>query len=111
MSVTELPRDTRGFGIPVLRPAIAGAQTVAVTNTTNRNSTAFKADTKIISIYSTQDVHIEIGTSAVEATTSDHFIPASTYMLFSVMVGIVPFTHIAAIRATADGTLYISEFQ
>jgi len=62
MAVTEFPRDTRGIGIPVLRPAIGLAHQIVLTSTTNRNSVAFNTATKIISIYCPVDMHIEIGT-------------------------------------------------
>jgi hypothetical protein len=91
---------------------IAGAQQVTISGTSAKNATAFADSTRVISIYSDTDCHIEIGTSSVVATTSDHFIPAQTYMYLSITLhGDVAFTHIAVIQASAGGTLYISEFQ
>ena len=111
MAVTELPRDIRGLTISALRPMIGGAHQIAITNTTAINSVAFNDATRIIGIWSTQDCHIEIATVSVVATTSDHFIPKELYFYFSITLGEVSFTHIAGIRSTINGTLYVSEFQ
>lgn len=51
-----------------------------------------------------QDCHIAFGAAPV-ATTGDFFLPAATTIAFRIDPG----TKVAAIRASADGTLWVSE--
>jgi hypothetical protein len=101
---TELPEDMRGDPIPALCLKDSGGHSISVTATSARNATAM-TDTKIVSLYATVDVFLKLGDDTVVATTSDHFFPAGVYY----DIHIKDNTHIAAIRASSDGTLYISE--
>lgn len=108
--MTLLPTDTNNNPIPVLRPRPGYAQSVAVTATSARNATAFDAITRVIGIYSTVPIFVRLGNSSVTATTSDHYLPADTYMDISIASSSVQsYAYIAAIRSSSDGTLYISE--
>jgi hypothetical protein len=110
MTVTLLPRDADDRAIPALRLRPGAAQTVSVTSTSARNATAFNAETRVIGIYATVPVYIKPGDSSVTATSSDHYIPAETYMDIAVGGGVPDqYTHAAFIRASSDGTVYISE--
>jgi len=106
----SMPKDGNHNPIPVLGLKDSGAHSVGSTAVSARNSTAF--DSEVISIYATSDVYIKLGSSDVEATTSDHFFPAGVYYdiaLGESQVGETKHTHIAVLRVSADGTLYISE--
>lgn len=108
--MTLLPADTNNNPIPVLRPRPGYAQTVAVTATSARNATAFDAITRVIGVYATVPMFIRLGNSSVTATTADHYLPADTYMDISVAGGAAQsYGYVAAIRASSDGTLYVSE--
>ena len=107
---TKLPLDTNDNPIPALRLKDSGAHTISTSITSARNTLAFSNDTKIISLYATQDVYINFGDSTVVATNSDHFFPANTY--YDIAIGDESTGHnayIATLRDSADGTLYISE--
>lgn len=58
----------------------------------------------IVQLFATEDMFIEIGSSPV-ATTNSHFLAAGFYMHYNIEAG----EKVAAIRASANGTLYISE--
>lgn len=107
---TLLPRDDNNTPIPAMRLVSGGAHKINFNATSARNTTAFNATTRVISIFTTRDVYVKTGNSSVTATTSDHFIPANLY--YALCLGSDAsdrHTHIAALRATEDGTLYISE--
>jgi hypothetical protein len=107
---TYMPTDLRNNPIPVLRMREDKAHTINVTATSARNSTAFDAETRVVSLYATEDMFIRFGNSSITATTSHHFLPAGTYYDVSLGGQGNGFaSHVAAIRSTSDGTLYISE--
>jgi hypothetical protein len=106
--MADMPLDQRGNPVPTLGYLDGGDFVLTVTATSARNSTPFNAQTRVISIYATVPCFIRLGNNTVTATTGDHFIPDGTYL--DIAVG--PNTkdrHLAVIRATSDGTLYISE--
>jgi hypothetical protein len=107
--MSTLPLDTSGYPVPTLGYLDGGARTLTLSATSNRTSTSFTTTTNVISIYSTIDCFIRLGSNTVTAANTDHFIPANMYQ----DIAITPATkdrHIAAIRAGAiDGTMYISE--
>ncbi len=108
--MTLLPTDTNNNPIPVLRPRPGFAQTVAVTAAAARNTNAFDTATRVIGVYATVPMFIRLGNNTVTATTSDHYLPADTYMDIAVAGSATQtYGYIAAIRASSDGTLYISE--
>ncbi|MCS5597896.1 MAG: hypothetical protein NZ828_11655 [Alphaproteobacteria bacterium] len=106
-----LPEDANGNPIPALKFKDSGAHKVNIdTVTSARNTGAFSTKTDVISIYSTEDCFVKIGTSSVTATTSDHFIPAGIYL--DIAIGPNADTqnaYMAVIAANASGTVYISE--
>lgn len=107
---TMLPRDADNTPIPALRLKPGGAQVIAVGNVTARNAVAFSADTRVIGIYATGPVFLRTGGGSVTASATDHFIPADTYIDLSLGGEKQSrHTHVAAIRAASDCTLYLSE--
>jgi hypothetical protein len=107
---TLLARDDENLAIPALALRPGGSQKIEFTSSSAANAVAFNSATKVISIVATEDVFIKTGDASVTATTSDHFLPAGTYEYISIRgFKRAQHTHIAAIRASADGVLYISE--
>ena len=107
---TLLPVDANNYPLPAMRLLATGAKTITVIATTARTATAFDADTRVVSLYATTAMFIRFGNSTVAATLTDHYLPANTYLDFAIAGDDVQsFTHLAAIRAAADGVLYISE--
>jgi len=107
---TLLPRDSENNIIPAVRLKASGAHAISATASSARNATGFGADTQVISLYATVPVYVKFGTSGVTATASDHYFPAGVYYDFSIGGGKVGhYTHMAVIRASSDGTVYISE--
>lgn len=110
MTVTLLPRDADDRPIPALRLRPGASQTVSVTSTSARNGTGFNAETRVIGVYATVPMFIRLGDNTVTATNTDHYLPAETYMDIAVGGGPADqYTHAAFIRASSDGTVYISE--
>lgn len=109
---TLLPKDSDNNAIPALRMRDAAAHSIAVGATSARNTNAFNASTKVISLYATSPVYLKFGDSSVSAGTSDHYFPAGTYYDVAISGGGgkgVHYTHVAALRVDQDCTLYISE--
>lgn len=107
---TLMPTDSNDNAIPALRLKPSGAHTIAATATSARNTAAFNAETKIVSLYATVPVYVNFGDQTVTATTSDHYFPAGLY--YDIALGgdqSAQFTHIAVLRVSTSGTLYISE--
>lgn len=107
---TKLPLDSNDNPIPALRLKDGGAHVIATSAASARNSTAFDADTRVISVYATEDVYLNFGDSSVSATTSDHFFPAGVYYDVALGGGATAHdTYVAALRVSTNGQLYISE--
>ena len=107
---TLLPRDEDSIPIPALRLRPGGAQCIAVGASSATNAQPFSPSTRVIGIYATGPVFLRSGTAGVASTTADHYFPAYTYYDLSLgdeRTG--RHTHIAAVRAVTDCTLYISE--
>jgi hypothetical protein len=106
---TLLPRDSDNNIIPAVRLKAGGAHSIAATASSARTG-PFNADTRIVSLYATSPVYIKFGDSTVTATTADHYFPSGVYYDFAIGGGAVPqYGYIAALRVSADGTLYVSE--
>ncbi|HRJ12569.1 MAG TPA: hypothetical protein PKW15_04935 [Alphaproteobacteria bacterium] len=105
MTINLLPVDGNGNPVDILRLRSGGAQQVAFTSTSARQSAAFSADRIAISIYATKDCFIKTGDNTVAAAVTDHFLPAGFYTTLALK----GHTHIAVIRSAENGTLYISE--
>lgn len=108
---TLLPTDADNNPIPALRLKSGGAHIISVTGSSARNSTPFNAETKVISLYADGPVYIALGDSTIEAAASDHYLPEGLYYDVAVAGGQKgpQATHIAAIAADDNCTLYISE--
>lgn len=108
---TLLPKDSENNVIPAVRLKASGAHAINATSTSARNSTAFAADTQVISFYATVPVYMKFGGASVAATSSDHYFPAGVYYDFSIGGGKVGhYTHVAVLRVgSSDGVVYISE--
>lgn len=107
---TLLPIDENSNPIPALRLRDMGAHQIAISDTANRNVTAFDAQTTIISIYTTSPIYLKFGDGSVTATSSDHYFPAGVY--YDVSIGddlSGRYTHVSAIQVDSAGVLYISE--
>lgn len=109
---TLLPRDDDNIPIQILRLKAGKAHAISVTATSARNATAFDASTRAIAVYATGPCFVRSGGATVVAVATDHYLPGGTYLYFSLGQGKAGRdTHIAAIRASADVTLYISELE
>lgn len=107
---TLMPVDANDLPMPVLRLRPDAAHAVNVTATSVRNSTAFNAATRVITLYATSAMYVRFGSNTVVATSADHYIPADTLIDLSIAGDDKQsFTHLAAIRAASDGILYVSE--
>ncbi len=107
---TIMSIDADNNPIPAVRLRTGGAHSISVTASSARNATAFNADTRVVSLYATGPVFVKFGTSSVTAATTDHYFPAGIYYDIAIGGGKTDqHTHLAAIRADADCTLYISE--
>jgi hypothetical protein len=110
-NMTMMPQDLDGRNVPVLGlRRTSGTHQVAIAVTSARNSTAFDPSTRVVSLFATVNCYIEQGDSSVTATTSRHFLPAGMYI--DLDIGGTRTAHnpyVAVIRASSDGTLYISE--
>jgi hypothetical protein len=108
---TFLPHDANDHPIPALRlKASGGAHSIAASGSSARNSTAFDAATRVISLYATEPVYVRFGGSSVTAANTDHYFPGGVYYDVSIGGGAAAqFTHVAVLRVTDNGTVYISE--
>lgn len=107
---TLMPYDDNGHPIPALRLRAGGAHAIGVTDVSARNAVAFAPDTRVIGLYATGPVFLRQGDGAVSAGPGDHFLPAGVccdLSLGDARQG--RFTHVAAVRAGTDCTLYVSE--
>jgi len=110
---TLLPKDADSNPIPVMRLKSGGAHSLSATALSARNSVAFDAATKVVSLYATGPVYVKFGTSSVTATTSDHYFPAGLYYDFAISGGDTgkgpQSTHVAVLRAVDNCTVHVSE--
>ena len=107
---TFLPQDSNDNPIPVMRLKDSGAHSISATGTTARNSTAFDAATRVVSLYATSPVYVSFGGSGVEATSSDHYFPSGVYYDFAIGGDTTgQNTHVAVLAVDSDGSVYISE--
>jgi len=108
---TILPLDDDSNPIPAIRlKAGGGAHAISAGATTARNTTAFADETKVVSLYATVPVYVRFGGASVTATAADHYFPSGVYYDFSIGGGAVPhYTHIAVLRVSGDGSVFVSE--
>ena len=110
---TLLPKDADNNVIPALRlRSTGGAHTIAATGTSARNSTAFAAGTKVVSVYATGPVYLRFGDGTITAAASDHYFPQGIYYDFAIQGGDAKgphSTHLAVLATDVDCTVYVSE--
>jgi len=107
---TFLPQDSNENPIPALRFKNGGAHAVAAGGASVRNSSAFAAGTRIVSLFATAPVFVNFGDSSVTADTGDHYFPAGVY--YDVSIGgdnTAHYTHLAVLAVDGDGAVYVSE--
>ena len=96
--------QSQGEFEPIQALPLGTTQTVSVTSSSAANSSAFAAGTTVVRVVSTTDCHIIFAASPT-ATTSTAYLPANQVEYFKALAG----QKVAAIRANADGTLYVTE--
>lgn len=101
----KLPTDANANPIQAVGLLDGGAHSISTSATSARNTQDFNAQTKIISLFATEDVYIRMGDQNVHASSADHFFPKETYYDLALNGA----THIAALQVSTGGTLYISE--
>ena len=112
--MTLLPKDLDNNPIPALKLRDDGAHTIAVSASSNRNSVGFDSNTKVVSLYATDDVYVRFGDSSVAASSSDHFFPAGVYYDIAISGGAgkaAQDLYIAVLQVNGACTLYVSEKQ
>ena len=106
------PIDVDGDLIQVMRAKASGAHQISIAATTDRNSSAFATGSRVIEIYADVACYFQTGDVTVTASATDHYLPAQQARVYSLGGDKqTQHTHIAAIRASGDGTLYISELE
>ncbi len=107
---TSLPIDSQGIAIPALRPRPGHARELTITSNSTRIASPFATDTQVISLYATADAKIALGDSTIDATLSDHFIPAGQLLYIAIGNRMrTRASHLAVIATDGNGTLHISE--
>lgn len=108
---TILPKDDDNNPIPALRLRDGASHKITATSTSTTNSTDFNEDTKVVSVYATEDIYLEFGLSSITATNTSHFFPAGVYYDFAINnCKHAKDTHIAVLKTGANNaTVYISE--
>ncbi len=110
---TLLPIDADSNPIPAMRLRSGGAHTVSATGVSARNSVAFNAETKVVSLFATGAVYVRFGGASVTAANTDHYFPQGLYYDFAISGGESgkgPHnTHVAVLAAGSNCTVYISE--
>ena len=112
MMTTLLPKDADNNVIQALRFKDNGAHAISATSSSARNTTAFDAETKVVSLYATSPVYVAFGDETITATSGDHYFPAGVYYDVAISGGTnksAQETHIAVLRVSDDGMLYVSE--
>ena len=109
---TLLPKDADNNIIPALRLKSGGAHVIAASASSARNSVAFSADTRVVSVYASGPVYLKFGPSTVTATNTDHYFPNGIYYDIAIGGGGSKgpqYTHLAVLRADGDCSVYVSE--
>ena len=100
MTKARIPKDKEGHGLQVLQEGT----TVTASITTTSALTAL-AGSNVVRVVGDQDCHIAFG-SAPTATTGSMYLPRNTVEYFNVSDAV---DKLAVIRATADGTLFMTD--
>ena len=107
---TKLPLDSNDNPIPALRLKSGGAHVISSGGASARNASAFDVNSRVVSVFATEDVYIRFGDSNVSASNSDHFFPAGLY--YDIALGgdgAAHYTHLSVLQVSSAGTVYVSE--
>ena len=107
--MSRQPKDDNNNPIPILPLKASGGQKVTI-GAASARSTA--VSTQAVTLHANCNCFVEIGDSTVTASAStSHYLPElQTYdVATGILFGTVDTKHIAVIRDTADGVLFISE--
>ena len=107
--MSRQPKDENNNAIPILPLKASGGQKVTIAAASARSTAV---TTQAITLHANCNCYVEIGDSTVIASTStSHYLPElQTYDIATgIAFGVADTRHIAVIRDTADGILFISE--
>ena len=107
--MSRQPIDDNNYAIPIL-PLKAGSGQKVTIGAASARSTA--VTTQAVTLHANCNCYVEVGDSTVVASTStSHYLPElQTYDIATgILFGAPDTRHIAVIRDTADGVLFISE--
>ena len=107
--MSRQPIDDNNYAIPILPLKSGGGQSVAVGAGSARST---GVTTQAVTLHATANCFVEIGDATVDASvTTSHYLPElQTYDIATgILFGAPDTRHIAVIRDTADGVLFISE--
>lgn len=106
------PAEVDGGIIQVMRAKAGAAHQISIAATTDRNSSAFATGSRVIEIYADVACYFQTGDNTVTASATDHYLPAQQARVYALGGDKqTQHTHIAVIRASGDGTLWISELE
>jgi hypothetical protein len=103
--MSGLPHDKNSSPVPALFPALQ--QTVAVAVGSARTAANFGANTLAVELTPTTDMFVLFGDSTATADSGDIYLASGVVYTYATGGN----SRIAAIRSTADGTLYVTELQ
>ncbi len=108
---TFMPLDENSNPVPALRLIPGAAHTInATTGASARNSTAFGANTRIVSLYATGPVYVRFGDNTASAAPTDHYYPSGIYYDFAIGGGrSVQYGYVAVRAVQSDCAIYVSE--
>ena len=106
------PRDDKNAPIPVMSLRPQTGQKINFTDSSQR-STEFAPSTRVITVFATKNVFVELGDSSVTANqTNSHFLGANIPYDLSLgddTISSETFKFLAVVRDSEDGVLHISE--
>ena len=107
--MSRQPIDDNNYAIPILPLKVGGGQKVTIGAASTRSTAV---TTQAVTLHATTNCFVEVGDATVVASTStSHYLPElQTYDVSTgILFGTSDTRHIAVIRDTADGVLFISE--
>ena len=107
--MSRQPKDDNNYAIPILPLKASGGQKVSIAAASARSTAV---TTQAVTLHANCNCYVEIGDATVTASTStSHYLPElQTYDIATgILFGTSDTRHVAVIRDTADGVLFISE--
>ena len=107
--MSRQPKDDNNNPIPILPLKASGGQKVSIAAASTRSTAV---TTQAVTLHANCNCYVEVGDATVTASTStSHYLPElQTYDVSTgILFGTSDTRHIAVIRDTADGVLFISE--